>query len=230
MSISEILVDRLILEQCETLGSIDSSEVTLHFVNFFSAEQVVDCSKFDLVLVDRQWLHLAPLLMGFLQQDVCRPQNCREARIVIAAKGVDRILRIQALHRGFHDCLELEQSPESLSNGVKAMMNPDSNAGGDTLLASVPQPPMVHNPAEIPRDEIDRTILELVTVGMQDADIATVVYTSTQTVKNRIHAMLSRSGLRNRTQLASSFCNQTIIETVIRMRREYASTKSTGRS
>ena len=56
----------------------------------------------------------------------------------------------------------------------------------------------------------------LICVGMQDVDIANVVHLSTQTVKNRISAMLERSGLRNRTQLAWMQANQAVGDAVSR--------------
>jgi DNA-binding CsgD family transcriptional regulator len=69
---------------------------------------------------------------------------------------------------------------------------------------------MANDLSHTPHDDFDRQILGLVCVGMQDADIACVVHLSTQTVKNRISAMLDRSGLRNRTQLAWMQANQSM--------------------
>jgi len=75
---------------------------------------------------------------------------------------------------------------------------------------------MSHSGVETARDAIDREILDLVSVGMQDADIANVVHASTQTVKNRISAMLERSGYRNRTQLAWAHSNEVLADAMVR--------------
>ena len=51
---------------------------------------------------------------------------------------------------------------------------------------------------------------------MQDNDNAHIVHISPQTVKNRISAMLERSGLRNRTQLAWLHHNHEVADAVRR--------------
>lgn len=48
----------------------------------------------------------------------------------------------------------------------------------------------------------DREILECLCQGMSDKEIAAHVYLSSQTVRNRISAILHRCGKQNRTQLA----------------------------
>lgn len=50
--------------------------------------------------------------------------------------------------------------------------------------------------------ETDKAILECLCQGMSDKEIAARVYLSSQTVRNRISAILHRCGKQNRTQLA----------------------------
>lgn len=55
------------------------------------------------------------------------------------------------------------------------------------------------------KDDTDRRIVEAVARGMCDKEIASVIFLSTQTVRNRISRILTSSGLRNRTQLAVTY-------------------------
>lgn len=55
------------------------------------------------------------------------------------------------------------------------------------------------------RNATDRRIIELVAEGLADKEIASLVFLSPQTVRNRISHILYVSGARNRTQLAVSF-------------------------
>ena len=66
-----------------------------------------------------------------------------------------------------------------------------------------------------PRDQTDLDILEPICVGSRDSDIAEIVALSLQRVKNRISAMLERTGLENRTQLAWQFTNQQLVASML---------------
>lgn len=50
--------------------------------------------------------------------------------------------------------------------------------------------------------EVDREIMGLIAQGMSDREIATKVYLSPQTVRNRVSRLLTNLGRENRTQLA----------------------------
>jgi two-component system response regulator DevR len=53
----------------------------------------------------------------------------------------------------------------------------------------------------------DRDILELLATGKTDPEIATVMFLSTQTIRNRMSRLLGLFGLANRTQLALFVAN-----------------------
>jgi two-component system response regulator DevR len=53
----------------------------------------------------------------------------------------------------------------------------------------------------------DRNILQLLATGKTDPEIATIMYLSTQTIRNRMSRLLGVFGLANRTQLALFVAN-----------------------
>jgi two-component system response regulator DevR len=55
----------------------------------------------------------------------------------------------------------------------------------------------------------DRSILQLLATGKTDPEIATVMFLSTQTIRNRMSRLLGVFGLANRTQLALFVANHT---------------------
>lgn len=164
----------------------------------------------DIVVVDAVWLHLAELLHRILEVS-----GCADARIVIASSHLDEVFKAQSAHRGFTWQLDLAQPSDLI---VRQLCELSAEAPRQDILQwnSIPLPAMVSSSSDTARDLIDREILDLVSVGMQDADIADVVHASTQTVKNRISAMLERSGYRNRTQLAWMRSNDAVAEAMIR--------------
>jgi DNA-binding NarL/FixJ family response regulator len=159
----------------------------------------------DIVLVDRVWLHLSTVLNRLLiSGDHSLP------RIVIASPFVDEVFQAQMTHRGFTDYIDLGVPADVLAAKLCEIHRGRARYTDNRQWASVPLPSMANDLSHTPHDDFDRQILGLVCVGMQDADIACVVHLSTQTVKNRISAMLDRSGLRNRTQLAWMQANQSM--------------------
>lgn len=77
------------------------------------------------------------------------------------------------------------------------------------LLAGEPAPRPSVEP-KVPRffaavDEIDDRIVRMLMVGASDKDIAAVVHLSHQSVRNRVHRLMRRSGAANRTVLSVSY-------------------------
>lgn len=168
-----------------------------------------ECPK--VVLVDRVWLHLAWYLMQILNSEGGGRETCQPSKLVVGAKHVDEVLRVQVRHRGFNDCVELARPAREVIARLIQMQGEPPMTSPDYRWNSLPLPAAVSHPNEISRDDIDVAILELLSVGVQDADIGEIVHISTQTVKNRVSAMLSRSGLRNRTQLAWWHANHAFV-------------------
>lgn len=165
----------------------------------------------DVVVVDAVWLHLSGLLQRILQMNDSWP-----TRVVYASPRADDVFRVQVAHRTFACHIDLTLPVEHLVTRLCEIASIKMAPSNDHLWTTVPLPPVVDDPVDTAADDIDREILSLVSVGMQDTDIAAVIHASPQTVKNRISAMLERSGLRNRTQLAGMHTNQAIGDAVSR--------------
>jgi DNA-binding CsgD family transcriptional regulator len=55
------------------------------------------------------------------------------------------------------------------------------------------------------KDRVDEEILRLLLVGASDKEISSIVHLSHQSVRNRVHRLIARSGAANRTHLAVSY-------------------------
>jgi DNA-binding NarL/FixJ family response regulator len=188
---------------------------TFDFLNVAeSINEAVEAAEPDVIVVDAVWLHLAALLGHLLDQ-----HGAHRARVVVAAQCVDQIFLAQLAHRGYLDCLDLSLPTSDLVDQLCRFVDRATLPNDRTespLWGTIPLPPTVDGHHDTPRDEIDHEILCLLSVGMQDIDIAHIVHISPQTVKNRISAMLERSGLRNRTQLAWLHHNHEMADAVRR--------------
>jgi DNA-binding NarL/FixJ family response regulator len=67
----------------------------------------------------------------------------------------------------------------------------------------------------VPQDLTDVAILELISIGFRDQDIAEALHYSVQAIKNRIGIMLKRSGSNNRTQLAVQYTDKLLTAQII---------------
>jgi DNA-binding NarL/FixJ family response regulator len=213
-----VLIDQLITSDRPDLqraAQRKHPDVKFDSFDFLSAARSIgaalDRAWPDVVVVDRVWLHLSSLLHRILTSG-----GHTLPRVVIASRHVDEVFRVQVAHRGFTDYIDLDDPAEDLVVQLCEIHAGTTRHTDDKLWASVPLPSVVDDLDKTPRDDLDREILSLICVGMQDVDIANVVHLSTQTVKNRISAMLERSGLRNRTQLAWMQANQAVGDAVSR--------------
>jgi len=216
--VRQLLIDRLVDNDRPDLRSAlarHQPECRIEVFEFLSAAvSFTDATKHlrpDLVVVDAVWLHLSTLL-----DRIMNLADCQSATVVVATRLVDDVFKVQAEHRGFPHHLDLTQATDLLITRLCAISSDTTSPPTPQLWNSVPLPAMIEGSVGTARDDIDREILDLVSVGMQDADIANVVHASTQTVKNRISAMLERSGYRNRTQLAWMHSNEVLADAMVR--------------
>lgn len=163
------------------------------------------------IVVDRMWLHLSPLLMRLVARS-----GCDDVRIVLAVVGVDRVVRVQSAHCGLFDVVDLDDDLHDVAVRLARLRSGTSRLADEGAWSTVPDPDAAPRADALAADDLDREILDLVCVGMRDADIAEVVHASLQSVKNRISTMLRRAGLRNRTQLAWIYANDAIASAVAR--------------
>jgi DNA-binding NarL/FixJ family response regulator len=127
---------------------------------------------------------------------------------VIGSQVVNDVTKIQAVYRGFFDVVDVSQPPERAAKQIVRIHRGASSLDDDVLWSRVPRPTLVGDVVPEPRNQTDADILELLCIGMRDADIAAALFLSVQTVKNRVSAMLDRTGANNRTQLAFQFAYQ----------------------
>lgn len=213
-----VLIDRLVDNDRPDLRTALAQHRTNCRVELFdylpaptSITQAIKHLRPQVMVVDTVWLHLTRLLDRIMDL-----ANCRSATVVVASRIVDEVFKFQIAHRGFAHHLDLSLPADLLVERLCTIV-PDANPPSAPLTwNTVPNPATTERGGETARDAIDREILDLVSVGMQDADIANVVHASTQTVKNRISAMLDRSGYRNRTQLAWMHSNDALAEAMVR--------------
>ena len=229
-----VLIDQLVTSDRPDLqraAQRKHPDVKFDSFDFLSAARSIgaalDRAWPDVVVVDQVWLHLSTLLRRILTSS-----NHTLPRVVVASRHVDEVFRVQVAHRGFTDYIDLDKPADDLVVQLREIHTVGSRHIDDKFWASVPLPSVVNDLSNTAHDDLDREILGLICVGMQDADIASVVHLSTQTVKNRISAMLERSGMRNRTQLAWMHANQVVGDAVSRSlgyqgRRSDASTGTT---
>lgn len=150
----------------------------------------------ELVVVDPTWLPIAALLRRVLDQS-----DCAGARCVLGSSGVSDALKIRATRHGFFDIIDFDESEDRVVEHVGEIFDGRSRLEGDRLWSHVTRLPPVPDVANAPSDALDRDIAELLAIGLSDREIAEGVHLSLQAVRNRVSAMLDRSGCLNRTQL-----------------------------
>jgi DNA-binding NarL/FixJ family response regulator len=144
---------------------------------------------------------------------------------VVGAKAIDDVLRIQAAHRGMFDVIDLSLPARQLISHLHSISLGNSSLSKSDLWRRVPRPSKVADITTVPQDTTDLSILELICIGYRDQDIAEVLGYSVQAVKNRLGAMLKRSGVSNRTQLAWQFTNQLLTARMIQNMQQARETR-----
>lgn len=207
-----ILIDALVADahpELATLLSADNRVVSFRVFNPFAS--AVDIAKLisdfvpDLTVIDPAWLVISTALTAVIKLTGTRTDRC-----IVASRSVDNVLKIKTAHGGFFDVLDLTQDLENIVTQLQDDHRGTSQLDSDRLWTTIERPRSHGDMASVPRDESDLAILELVRIGLTDGAIAELIHMSQQTVRNRVSAMLRRSGLTNRTQMAWAFTNQVL--------------------
>lgn len=214
----KVVLDRLIVTSAPGLVPAigrAAPEVQLAVFDSFAApaslERILSDAVPTVIAVDRMWLYLCPLLRRLVARG-----GRDDVRIALAVHGVDRVVRVQSAHCGFSDIVDLDDDLRDVARRLARLRSSPSPIADEGSWSTVPDLDAMPQLEGLTADDLDREILDLVCVGMRDADIAEVVHASLQSVKNRISAMLRRAGLRNRTQLAWICANDAIASAVAR--------------
>lgn len=178
----------------------------------------------DVLVVSLQWLTIAPLLFTLLEFS-----GNLGTRRVIGSPVVNDVVKIQSVYRGFFDVIDVSQPPDCVAKQVVRIHRGVSSLDDDVLWSRVPRPMLVGDVAPGPRNQTDADILELLCIGMRDVDIASALFLSVQTIKNRVSSMLDRTGANNRTQLAFQFAHQKMLTEMTRHARHEKETHRASR-
>jgi DNA-binding NarL/FixJ family response regulator len=135
-------------------------------------------------------------------------QRSQCARIVLVLARVDDSGLVRAVEAGARALLRRsEAGPASLAAAVRAAANGDGTVPPDLLGRLLAQVGRLQQQVLAPRgltfsglSEREIAVLQLVADGMDTGEIATKLCYSERTIKNVIHGVTTRLGLRNRSQ------------------------------
>lgn len=131
-------------------------------------------------------------------------------RMALVVAQADAAFVYHVLGYGVDDVITLSQADGELGTSLRAFANGMNLACRELLVPTVDVPvPILHCAIDDPH-ELDLKIARLVSVGYTDREIAEILHFSHQAVRNRISQILLRSGLKNRTQLATRYTVESI--------------------
>lgn len=174
----------------------------------------------DIILFAQRGIPMASVL-----RRLCDVAKVPEPLMVVGAQRPSNLVKVQAVHHGLVDVVDLSLGVTHLVERLREILSGASELATDSLWQLIAKPRVLPDSANIPKDEFDADILDLIRIGLNDSDIGKVVFLSAQTVRNRVSAMLRRAQLNNRTQLGW-FCNNQILASGV-VRTDVAATDST---
>lgn len=152
----------------------------------------------DLVLVDRSILHLATTWTIALDRLGANPPP-----IALVQHEPSVALHVLAAHSGAVGIVDPLLDWDSITGALhRAMSQPEIGDDGHRIWTEVERPLTFHDADIEMRDDVDQDIVDLVSLGLADREVAAAVHLAEQTVRNRLSRILEHSGLKNRTQLA----------------------------
>ena len=161
----------------------------------------------EIVVVDPAWLVLADLLRKILVVGGCGSALC-----VVGSATTSDVLKIRAARSGFFDIVDLSRPGGEVLEHLRESLAGESRLSKDRLWNRIQLETESIQISEVAGDRIDEEIVELLSIGLSDRDISSGVHLSLQAVRNRVSAMLERSGCANRTQLGWVYTSHKLIE------------------
>ena len=129
----------------------------------------------------------------------------KKVTIIVAAQNVDSAFVYRARSFGVDDVIDLAQDDDHVAKAMGIALSGSRQACELHLVGDVDEQTDITSLRIDYADEVDRQIVPMIVAGYTDREIADVLHFSHQAVRNRISRLLLRSGIRNRTQLASTF-------------------------
>lgn len=133
-------------------------------------------------------------------------------KLVLISENIDSAYVYRVLSYGFDDIVDCQSANVSFDDSLRAALDPNDMACSPQLVEGVDLLGDFRSKPIVYADLVDYRIAGMVAAGYTDREIAEVVHYSYQVVRNRISAMLFRSGLRNRTHLAFRYLAEKLCE------------------
>lgn len=168
-----------------------------------SAERLADLVNtggVDVVFIGTRAVHLL---------DEARETITVEARAAVrfalaTSHQNNEVLRMAA-EAGFDGVVDMHQDRVAIHQQLRNLM---LMSGEWSILPTTPSPEQMFFAS---RDTTDRLIVERVTFGMTDKQIADDIHLAPQTVRNRLSKMMTDAGLNNRTHLATYWLREQLL-------------------
>lgn len=202
-SVVDVWVDRAVPGLRDAVRDADSTwsvEVVDHRSSARIARATIAGSRPDIVVVGPQLTSASSLM--------CRlglAGSRAGAQCVLGSGGSTDAVKILAQRRGFFDIIDTDMSAPDVVERMRSICAGESLLRRDRLWDTVETYRPSADVDDVVVDAIDHDIIELVSLGVSDRDIALGVHLSVQTVRNRVSAMIQRAGCANRTHLGWLF-------------------------
>lgn len=172
---------------------VDAGETTSLFDQHPWAQRTV-----DVMLIDRDNLALTSTWLTALAH-----LGADLPPVLVVQHDAPLALRVMAAHAGAVGVLDPLHDWDAISAALDhAIRNHENSDLNHQIWTEVERP---GNPFTITidiRNDLDRDIVDLVSLGLPDREVAAAVHLAEQTVRNRLCRILEHSGLKNRTELA----------------------------
>lgn len=115
------------------------------------------------------------------------------------------LLLVKAIHYGFDDVLDDSWPDADMANAISAVINGERTIHINPALAAIDLIPGLYRRSIEYGEDGEDAMVQLLSLGLSDVDIAVVLALPVQTVRNRLGRLLRDHGLSSRTQLASLY-------------------------
>lgn len=167
-----------------------------------SVREVCRMSRVEVACLNQMATHDFLELREWIFSSIPSGEN---PRVVVLAERINSAFVYRGLAFGIDDVIDIGRGDDHISASFDAIICGDGPAFMSYLVKSVDAAVDVTRLCIVCSDAIDKQIVPLIAAGYTDREIADVLHYSHQVIRNRISRILLRSGIRNRTQLASAF-------------------------
>jgi DNA-binding NarL/FixJ family response regulator len=175
----------------QVIGEADNGEIAIHQVETLQP---------DVVLMDIRM----PIMDGVAATREIN-QRFPQTKVLVLTTFDDDEYVTQALQYGAVGYLLKDTPPEELAQAIRAVHKGYTQLGpgiGKKIMAQIATPTVDRTEGWEQLTPREQEILQLIAKGASNREIAQALYISEKTVKNHVTNILSRLGLRDRTQAA----------------------------